>query len=120
MVEKVKETIEWSQIVLGFKSDAQVPGVGETYQCASTKRDNVTIFFQSRKSLIEEAKYMKDVQIGGSLAFYIHLKGLMELYEEIKDKVEIVLLLQKTFYGADEFAIRDCNGYVLWFGENSE
>lgn len=26
--------------------------------------------------------------------------------------------MHKTFYGADEFMIRDLNGYILYFGED--
>ena len=38
-----------------------------------------------------------------------------ELYESIRRKVTILKDLHTTFYGTEEFYIRDCNGYVLTF-----
>ncbi len=37
------------------------------------------------------------------------------LYAELKDKVTIIKDMQTTFYGKQEFYIRDCNGYILTF-----
>jgi hypothetical protein len=40
------------------------------------------------------------------------------LYDQIKDKVNIVKGLEKAFYGATEFSIQDINGYILTFSED--
>ncbi len=42
------------------------------------------------------------------------------LYENIKDKVNIIKELEKTFYGATEFSILDLNGYILTFAEEEK
>lgn len=58
--------------------------------------------------------------IGGSLTFYAEVTGLKELYEQLKDKVEIVQDWHTTFYGTQEFAFKDCNGYIIAFSEAVE
>ena len=35
----------------------------------------------------------------------------------IKDYFEIIKDMHKTFYGVDEFIIKDINGSILYFGE---
>ncbi|HUS72520.1 MAG TPA: hypothetical protein VMY06_05585, partial [Sedimentisphaerales bacterium] len=53
--------------------------------------------------------------IGGSLTFYIEVQDVKGLYAKLKDKVTIVKDMRTTFYGKQEFYIRDCNGYILTF-----
>ena len=51
---------------------------------------------------------------GGVWDAYIRMRG-GEFYESIKDRVEIMMPLQKQFYGDWEFEMKDLNGYVLVF-----
>jgi len=57
-------------------------------------------------------------QDGGSLLLYIRLPHTRDFFGQIKDKVNVVQDLQKTFYGATEFSITDNNNYVLTFAED--
>ena len=43
--------------------------------------------------------------------------GITDLYQHLRDKVEIVVDLHTTFYGTQEVYFRDINGYVLSFAE---
>ncbi|MGZ5484141.1 MAG: hypothetical protein ACXWID_19450 [Pyrinomonadaceae bacterium] len=54
---------------------------------------------------------------GGVWDAYIRMEGVKELYESIKDRVEIVLPLRKQPYGDWEFEVKDPNGYILVFSE---
>ena len=56
---------------------------------------------------------------GGQFTFtlYVSMENTKDFYEKIKDKVEIVKELHKTWYGADEFVVRDLNGYIIYFAE---
>jgi uncharacterized glyoxalase superfamily protein PhnB len=45
------------------------------------------------------------------------MQDVKGFYEKIKEKVEIVKEIHKTFYGADEFVIKDLNGYIIYFAE---
>ena len=45
------------------------------------------------------------------------LIGLYAQYEKVKDSVQIQKEIETTWYVAEEFYIRDCNGYILGFSE---
>ena len=51
---------------------------------------------------------------------YFNIDGVEELFERIKDQVEIVWPLELMEYGTREFGIRDCDGYTLAFAEKAE
>ncbi|MBC8492174.1 MAG: VOC family protein [Chloroflexi bacterium] len=116
MVEDVNRTIEFYRDVLGFELLVTVPEEGQ-FDWAMMRRDDVEIMFQARSSLGGEVPALANVPIGGSLTFYTEVTGLMELYERLKGQVEIVQDLHTTFYGTQEFAFGDCNGYILGFSE---
>jgi uncharacterized glyoxalase superfamily protein PhnB len=77
----------------------------------------VTFMFQTFDSLADELPEIKR-QDGGSLLFYIGIKGIRSFFEQIRDKVTVIKGLEKTFYGATEFSIKDNNNYVLTFAED--
>lgn len=101
---------------MGFKLVAKVPEDGEMVWAMMTC-GNVTIMFQTFESLGTELSAIKR-ENGGSLLFYIQIKGIRRFYEEVKDKVTVIKTIEKTFYGATEFAIQDINGYLLTFAED--
>ena len=49
---------------------------------------------------------------------YIRTNEVDRLYERLKDRVQIRLGLEETFYGAREFIVRDLNGFWLTFGQD--
>ena len=51
---------------------------------------------------------------------YIHTSDVEELFRQLKDRVEIRLGLEDTFYGAREFIVRDPNRYWVTFGQKVE
>ena len=116
MVEDVNSTIAFYKDVLSFELLATVPETGQL-NWAMMRRDNVEIMFQVRSSITEEFPVLKDRAIGGSLTFYIEVEDVQPLYTHLKDKVTFVQDLHTTFYGMREFAIQDCNGFVLSFAE---
>jgi uncharacterized glyoxalase superfamily protein PhnB len=59
-------------------------------------------------------------QDGGSLLLYIKLKNIRAFFDGLKDKMAVLQGLEKTFYGATEFSIREPNGYVLTFAEDEQ
>jgi uncharacterized glyoxalase superfamily protein PhnB len=72
--------------------------------------------FQTYESLADELPEIRRNN-GGSLLLYINLKNIREFFESIRDKVNVLKGLEKTFYGATEFSILDNNNYVLTFAE---
>lgn len=116
MVEDVQQTLAFYTEVLGFTVMTTVPEQ-PPFGFAIVQRDQVTLMFQSRPSLSENVPALTGSPIGASQTFYIEVEGVLDLYEALHGKVEIVVDLHKTFYGTQEFYFRDCNGYILSFSE---
>src|SRR5258706_141892 len=78
-----------------------------------------TFMFQTFNNLADKLPEISRKD-GGSLLLYIQLTGIRDFFETIKNKVPILHGLEKTFYGATEFSVRDNNGYVLTFAEDEK
>jgi len=125
MVEDVSRTVDFYSEVLGFELVMGVPEnsqeivttrqKGQALGFAIMKCGNIEMMFQSKQSLAKEVPEFEDMEIGGALTFYIEVQDVKGLYAKLKDKVTIVKDIQTTFYGKQEFYIRDCNGYILTF-----
>lgn len=113
LVADVGATISWYETELGFTS---YPFPAETpYVFASIRRDGVEIMFQLLRGYEKLDLYR--LRDGGVWDAYIRMEGVKELYEAIKDRVEIKLPLRRRPYGDWEFEVKDPNGYILVFSE---
>lgn len=128
MVEDVNRTVDFYSNVLGFEF---VMGVlkgsqdiivawknDEELNYAMMRSGDVDIMFQSEGSMKEDIPGFSAGQIGGSLTLYIEVDDIEDLYSNIRENVNVVKELECTFYGMQEFYIKDCNGYVLGFAES--
>jgi len=125
MVEDVSRTVDFYSDVLGFEFVMGVPEnsqevvttrqKGQALGFAIARCDNIEMMFQAKQSITEEVPEFGGMGIGGSLTFYIEVQDVKGLYAKLKDKVTIVKDMRTTFYGKQEFYIRDCNGYILTF-----
>jgi uncharacterized glyoxalase superfamily protein PhnB len=102
---------------IGFQQTMSVPETGDELVWVMMTNGSVTFMFQTFESLGND---LPDInrQNGGSLLLYINLKGIRNYFDSIKDKVTVLKGLEKTFYGATEFTIKDNNDYVLTFAEH--
>lgn len=116
-VNDILKTVEYYKI-LGFEVQASVPDIDNPVFVLMTCGD-VTFMFQTFSSIGEELPTVSRTD-GGSLLLYIKLKDIRNYFEKIKDKVNIMTPLEKTFYGATEFSIIDINNYILTFAEDEE
>ncbi len=112
----MKATLAFYKL-LGFKTTMSVPESGDDLVWAMMVNGSVTLMFQTYESLADELPDISRTD-GGSLLLYISLKNIRSFFEQIKDKVTVLKGLEKTFYGATEFSIKDNNGYVLTFAEH--
>ena len=119
MVEDVNETIKYYEKFLEFKKVMTVPEEGQL-DWAMIGRDGVTLMLQKRKSIVGEYPKFNEQTVGGTVVFYVSVKNIEELYQTLEDQVTIYIKLHKTFYGRKEFAIEDCNGYVITFAEDNQ
>ena len=101
---------------LGFKVSMTVPEKGD-YVWAMLNCGKVTIMLQTIKSLGKEMPAIHR-KTGGSLLLYIRINKIRAFFKKIKSKAEILTELEKTFYGATEFSLKDPDGYVLTFAED--
>lgn len=113
MVKNVKETIEFYESKLGFQKILSVSEEGENLNFAILSKDNISIMLQEQANLLEEYPTLKTNEIIPTFTLFITVKNVVELYEELKEKVTVAKELHKTFYGKDEFAIFDNNGNIL-------
>jgi len=119
MVEDVARTLAFYKDILRFEVVMTLPAQ-EPFDFAIVQRDGVELMFQSRSSLSENVPALTGSSIGASQTFYIQVTGIRELYESLRDTVEIVVDFHTTFYGTQEFYFRDINGYILSFSESSQ
>jgi uncharacterized glyoxalase superfamily protein PhnB len=116
-VRDIRATIEFYKS-LGFNLVMSVPAEAKgNLDWAMVSSGNVTFMFQTFQSLGDTLP-MINRQDGGSLLFYIRIQKIRSFFDAIKDKVNVVHGLQKTFYGATEFSITDPNNYLLTFAED--
>ncbi|GAB6013257.1 VOC family protein [Viscerimonas tarda] len=118
-VKNVNETVKFYTETLGFQQIMSVPETGEL-AWAMVGSGNVFIAFQETQNLREEYPALKDKPQNATLTFYIKLKGMKTLYDKLKNTEYLAKALHKTFYGADEFAIYDNNGFILTITEDAE
>ncbi len=114
-VKDINKTIDFYK-QLGFNLTTTVPEKGN-FIFAMMTCGNVIFMFQTFESLGNELPTVSR-QNGGSLLLYIQTNEIRTFFDQIKDKVKVIKGLEKTFYGATEFAIEDNNGYLLTFAEN--
>jgi uncharacterized glyoxalase superfamily protein PhnB len=126
MVTSVNETVKYYQDKLDFTF---ITGVDESKDNVSLDPDKslliwamiqnngATIMLQRKDSFTEELPEYIGQECGGTFTLYINMKDVESYYNIVKNKVDLVKGIYKTFYGAEEFVIRDLNGYVLYFGE---
>src|SRR5215469_5086348 len=116
--DSMVDTIAFYKI-LGFEVAMSLLDNGEDLVWAMMTNGSVTFMFQTFASLGEQLPGISRDK-GGSLLFYINIKGIRSFFEEIKDKVTVLKGLEKAFYGPVEFSILDNNGYVLTFAEDMD
>ena len=126
LVKNVAESVRFYQEILGFELEIAVPD-GTTrienviteemiYSTAMVRRDEIFLMFMNENSFKCE---LHGFPQGASVLFYIDVDNIEDMYSQLENRVEIVKSLETTWYGMQEFYIRDCNNYILGFGEKA-
>ncbi len=126
-VTDIKKTVEFYQNNLGFTLIMAVPeskdGIEQTlsnnkeYVYAMMQKDNIEFMFQRSDSFKEDLIFAKDLNMGASVSFYMELEGLKAFYDTLKNKNLQITELKTTWYGMQEFYVKDLNGYIIGFAE---
>ncbi|SIT11891.1 Uncharacterized conserved protein PhnB, glyoxalase superfamily [Zobellia uliginosa] len=119
MVKDVNATLDYYIKNLGFKLIDTNPESGQ-FEWGYVMLDNVGMMFQEEKSLKTEYKEIEPLTVGGALTFYIRVNDINNFYNQLPKEVNIIKPMNRTFYGTNEFAIMDLNGFILTFSETPE
>jgi uncharacterized glyoxalase superfamily protein PhnB len=113
-VADVGATIRWYEQELGFAGDP-FPS-HEPYVFGILRRDDVEIMLQRVADYRKPDLY--DLRNGGGVwDAYLRITGLQQLYDRVKDHLELKQPLRRQPYGLSEFEVKDVNGYILVFSE---
>lgn len=106
----LRETIRFYTEVLGFTRQAVYPDA-ESMIWASLTKDDIDLMFTARNDHSTSA----EPTLTGSL--YFATDSVDEIWEALKDRGALEYPIENFPYGMREFAIRECNGYLLQFGQ---
>lgn len=116
VVSNVERSVGFYRDVLGFSVEVTVPEAAP-YVFASVQSGPVEIFLNAPEAAGAEYPAFKDRPIGGTLTLFIEVSDAGAAYDSLKDRVKVVMPLEKKWYGSIEFAFEDPDGYVLTFAE---
>ena len=116
IVANVEHSLAFYRDVLGFKPTVTVPDAAP-YVFAILESGPVEIFLNDLKTAVAEYPAFADRPIGGTLTLFIHVTGIAEIYETLRQQVTVVMPLEKKWYGVTEFAFTDPDGYIITFAE---
>ena len=126
-VSNIKQTVEFYEKYFGFQLVMIVPesqdGIEQVfieskeYVYAMMQKDHVELMFQRSDTFKHDVVFSKDLPIGATVSFYMNVEGIQTFYEVLKSKKLIMTELKTTWYGMQEFYLKDINGYILGFAE---
>ena len=109
-VDDVRATIDFYVSVLGFDE----ANYSEDPAWGVVEKHYISIMFSKPNAHIE---YEKPVFTG---SLYLRTDDADAWWGYLKDKATVLYPIEDFHYGMREFAIRDCNGYILQFGQDIE
>lgn len=117
LIEDVRGTVAFYREVLGFELVMTVPETAP-FEWALVRRGEVELMFGARAGFAGVLPSASGVgSFGSALTLYIDTEEVAALYGRLRSEVEIVHDLHVTSRGTREFSIRECNGFILTFGE---
>ncbi len=120
MVADVAKTVDFYSENLGFQLYNSIPLSEETegkYVWALIGNGDVLIMLHEENDIKNEYPQLSTKPLGAALTFFIEVDDVDALYASIKGKVNVIKELDTKFYGMREFAIEDCNDYILTFAQ---
>jgi uncharacterized glyoxalase superfamily protein PhnB len=106
-VPDVREAVHWYESI-GFIMTAANEDDGEM--------DWAMLSFGNGRIMFSEGG-RPSAQDRREVDLYVHAEDVDELFQRMKEQVEILEGPHNTFYGMREFSIRDLNGFWITFGE---
>jgi uncharacterized glyoxalase superfamily protein PhnB len=118
IVTNVERSAEFYRDVLGFSVQMTVPEA-PPFAFAIVTTGSVEVFLNSQESAAAEYPAFAGQPIGGTLTLFIEVVNIAEAYESLKGTVDVVMPLEKKWYGMTEFAFLDPDGYIITYAERT-
>jgi uncharacterized glyoxalase superfamily protein PhnB len=118
LVDEIEPVLAFWTDVLGFNRLTEVPGDDGRLVFAMLTLDAVELHLQTRRSCERDLPYLATSQLPPSGFLYIDVDDVRSLHDRIRDRAEVIVPLEKTFYGATHFFVRDPAGHVVGFSQN--
>lgn len=129
-VTDIRKTVAFYTETFGFNLIMAVPetqdGIDQTFEenkeyvYAMIQKDNVELMFQRSDTFKNDVVFSKGQNIGATVSFYMDIEGIKEFHQNLQNKSLELTELKTTWYGMQEFYLKDLNGYILGFAEKSE
>jgi catechol 2,3-dioxygenase-like lactoylglutathione lyase family enzyme len=116
IVSDVGRSLAFYRDVLGFTVASTVPDASP-YVFAIVKSGDVEIFLNAPGPALDEYPAFTGRPIGGTLTLFIEVGDIQASYDELEDRVQVVMPLAHKWYGVTEFAFLDPDGYVITFAQ---
>ena len=118
IVSNVERSLVFYRDVLGFTANMTVPEQAP-YVFAILQSGPVEIFLNASEAAVAEYPAFKNQKIGGTFTMFMEVAGIERAYETLKPKVNVVMPLERKWYGMTEFAFEDPDGYLITFAERT-
>ena len=117
IVDAVEPCVEFWTERLGFTKENEVPGQDGKLIFASVRKEGVEIMYQTRASVIADSPAQASDLDGHSVALFITVPAAADLdaAERAVAGAPVVKSRHKTFYGSEEFYVREPGGTVVGF-----
>jgi len=117
IVDAVEPCVQFWTERLGFTKENEVPGPDGKLVFASVRKDAVEIMYQTRASVVADNPSQAAELDGRSAALFITVPTTADLdsAERAVADAPVVKPRHKTFYGSDEFYVREPGGNVVGF-----
>jgi uncharacterized glyoxalase superfamily protein PhnB len=129
-VSDIKQTVQFYAENFGFNLVMAVPesqdGIDQSfsenkdYVYAMMQKDAVEFMFQRSDTFKNDVVFSKNLPIGATVSFYMDIEGIKSFYQFLQNKKLQITELKTTWYGMQEFYVKDLNGYILGFAEKAE
>jgi uncharacterized glyoxalase superfamily protein PhnB len=117
IVDRIEPSLAFFTERLGFHKVTDVPGDDGALVFAMVVSGEVEVHFQSRASVERDLPILRGGAMPSSSFLYFDVEDVHALWETLQD-CEIVSPLEKKFYGATDFFLKEPGGHVLGFSQN--
>lgn len=108
-VPDVRATVEWYQQIGFTVAGTYGDETGDNFSFAMMSFGETTVMFNTDGATSD--KHRREVDL------YVYTDNIDEIYEQLKDRVDVVVQPHDQFYGMREVIIRDLNRFWITFGE---